>query len=56
MHAKIPVQQRPARLNELISGRYCTAYNPDWLEILPVDEPLKSWLDEQADLIEGVAL
>ena len=51
MHTEIPLQRRPASLNELISGRYCTAYNPDWLGDFLIEEPLKGWLDEQANLI-----
>jgi hypothetical protein len=57
MHQHIPAERRPARMNELISGRYDTFFqDPDWPQSFPSDEPLRGWLARQVvehGLIEG---
>ncbi len=48
MHAGYPASLRPANINDLITCRYDTALdNADWQNILPILEPLKSWLADQ---------
>jgi hypothetical protein len=45
MHYQYPAARRPARMNELISGRYEKFFDdPDWPASFPADEPLLSWL------------
>jgi hypothetical protein len=48
MHAEYPADRRPEYMNELITCRYDVFFeDPNWREIFPVKEPLKSWLTEQ---------
>ena len=48
LHARYPADRRPARLNDLTSARYEEFFdNPQWSEILPAEEPVKSWLTER---------
>jgi hypothetical protein len=48
MHAEYPADRRPEYMNELITSRYDVFFkDPNWREIFPVKEPLKSWLTEQ---------
>ena len=48
MHADYPAERRPATMNELVTCRYDTAFqNADWRGTITVDEPLKSWLEDQ---------
>ena len=48
MHVDYPRERRPQSLNDLITIRYERFFqNPDWQDIIPVKEPLKSWLEEQ---------
>ena len=45
LHEDIPVDQRPAKINELITVRYEDIFDqPGWQQ-LPIMEPLKSWLE-----------
>lgn len=45
MHAEYPADRRPARMNNLVSLRYEEVFTgPDWESLLPVEEPLLSWL------------
>jgi hypothetical protein len=49
MHANYPAERRPATMNELVTCRYDTAFqNSDWSRTIAVNEPLKSWLANQA--------
>ena len=51
MHADYPADQRPATMNELITCRYDTAFqDAGWQRTITIREPLKSWLDDQAQL------
>jgi len=53
MHAQYPAGRRPKYMNELITCRYDVFFeDPNWREVFPVKEPLKSWLGER--LHEGV--
>jgi hypothetical protein len=46
MHREYPPEKRPARINDLVSCRYEQVFqDSDWRRWLPVDEPLKSWLE-----------
>ena len=48
MHGDYPPRLRPARMNDLISGRYDTFFgDPEWPMLFPSDEPLRSWLVHQ---------
>ncbi|MGD8856676.1 MAG: hypothetical protein PVG33_10130 [Chloroflexota bacterium] len=45
MHGQYPADRRPARMNDLISGRYDTFFDdPEWPALFPSDEPLQGWL------------
>jgi hypothetical protein len=49
MHGQYPPERRPARMNQLISGRYDMFFeDQDWPDLFPSDEPLRSWLELQA--------
>ena len=48
MHASYPPSRRAERLNDAHTCRYDTlADEPHWERIIPIDEPLQSWLHEQ---------
>ncbi len=48
MHGDYPIERRLEYLNDLISVRYETFFqDTDWQNIIPVREPLKTWLEEQ---------
>ena len=48
MHRSYPEERRPEVINELVSCRYDTFFeNVDWRKKLPVDEPLRHWLNER---------
>lgn len=57
MHQRVPAARQPARMNDLISGRYDTFFqDSDWPGLFPSDEPLRSWLAQQVvahGLVEG---
>jgi hypothetical protein len=45
MHTQYPADRRPARMSDLISGRYDTLFDdPNWPASFPGDEPLRQWL------------
>jgi len=49
MHGQYPAEHRPARMNQLISGRYDMFFeDQDWPHLFSSDEPLRSWLELQA--------
>jgi glyoxylase-like metal-dependent hydrolase (beta-lactamase superfamily II) len=47
LHEKLPPEKRLPRLNDVKYLVYDTIMQrrPDWIEIMPVEEPLKSWLE-----------
>jgi len=47
LHEKLPPEKRLLRLNDVKYLVYDTIMQrrPDWMDIMPVDEPLKSWLE-----------
>jgi hypothetical protein len=48
MHQRYPVERRPGRMNDLISGRYDILFHdPSWPDLIPGDEPLHGWLARQ---------
>ncbi|MFX1533859.1 MAG: hypothetical protein ACFFDI_06455 [Promethearchaeota archaeon] len=44
LYSESPIEYRPQNLNDLITARY---EDPEWLEKVPFQEPLKSWLTNQ---------
>jgi hypothetical protein len=52
MHDQYPASRRPQTLNDLVSFRYEDFFSdPDWEQIIPAHEPLKSWLAEHVRLL-----
>ena len=48
MHDSYPADQRPARMNDIISCRYETFFQDSaWPDKIRIDEPLYTWLKEQ---------
>ena len=48
MHRDYPVERRPKCLNDLTTVRYENFFdNTNWESIIPVKEPLGTWLEEQ---------
>ncbi len=47
MHSSYPAERRPARMNDLITCRCDFFFNPSWEADVAIDEPLKSWLNDQ---------
>jgi hypothetical protein len=48
MHDRYPADRRPARMNDLISGRYDTFFDePGWADRFTGNEPLRGWLARQ---------
>ena len=48
MHGQYPLERRPARMNDLISGRYDTFFHDKaWPALFPSEEPLRGWLARQ---------
>lgn len=48
LYHESPTEYQPEKINDLITARY---ENVDWLKKVPIQEPLKSWLDEQVKYI-----
>ncbi|MFX1518090.1 MAG: hypothetical protein ACFFC6_17470 [Promethearchaeota archaeon] len=44
LYHESPIEYQPEKINDLITARY---ENIEWLKKVPIQEPLKSWLDEQ---------
>jgi hypothetical protein len=52
MHGQYPASRRPQALNDLVSFRYEDFFSdPDWEQMIPAREPLKSWLDKHLTLL-----
>jgi hypothetical protein len=51
LHTRVPAAHRPASLNRLITCRYEDYAeffgDPTWEDLIPVEEPLRSWLHQQ---------
>jgi hypothetical protein len=48
MHAAYPADRRPGQMNDLITCRYDILFqDPSWMRVISINDPLKSWLDEQ---------
>lgn len=48
MHGQYPAEERPSRMNDLITARYDTLFDTeDWVHVIGLDEPLRSWLSDQ---------
>jgi hypothetical protein len=48
MHTRYPTDRRPARMNDLISGRYDTFFDDSqWPASFASDEPLRHWLADR---------
>lgn len=57
MHQAYPPARRPARMNDLISGRYDTFFeDPEWPCLFPSEEPLSGWLSRQLTTYELAAV
>ena len=55
MHAGYPAVRRPARLNDVYSFRYDTlADEADWQQVILIDEPLRSWLNEVRKVVQSI--
>lgn len=53
LHGNYIRERRPKRLNDLITCRYEHPFEAiNWNEVIPVDEPLKSWIDQQLESIQ----
>jgi hypothetical protein len=53
LHSDYIRERRPKRLNDLITCRYEHPFEAvNWNEIIPVDEPIKSWIDQQRKSIQ----
>ena len=49
-HTAYPESRRAARLNDVITFRYDTlAGEPHWEKTIPIEEPLRSWLENQRE-------
>lgn len=49
MHTQYPADRKAAFMNDLITCRHEAVFdNPDWRSKILINEPLKSWLEEQA--------
>lgn len=48
LYHESPPEYRPEKINDLITARY---ENVEWLKKVPIQEPLKSWLDKQVKSI-----
>ncbi len=44
LYFESPIEYRPQNLNDLITARY---EDPEWLEKVPIQEPLKGWVTKQ---------
>lgn len=57
LHPRVVPQKRLARLNDAVTLRYdeFAFFNqPGWLDIMPVEDPILSWLDEQVSQINAL--
>lgn len=55
LHGDYVGGRRPKRLNDLITCRYEHPFEAvNWNEVIPVDEPLKSWIDQQLKSIQSL--
>ncbi len=45
-HSRLPAEKKAARLNDVTVAIFDTTWDtaPGWMKVLPIDEPLKSWL------------
>jgi hypothetical protein len=54
MHDTYPMARRPTRLNDVYSCRYDTLVEePDWEQLIQIDEPLLSWLYEERKRVQS---
>jgi len=52
MHSQYPAQLRPPSLNMLVSFRYEGFFaEPNWQELIQVEQPLKGWLEHREEML-----
>jgi hypothetical protein len=52
MHSQYPAEHRPKSLNDLVSFRYEDFFSqPNWRDMIPVEPPLKEWLNERESVL-----